>query len=216
MVCIACAKHASYFEFESENLCFDCFEKKYGRVLLTANRAEYFGGHKVHLAGVILSDYESGKMYLTDVYLIFAKGNNDVSNRWEIIIPLSSVVMEQWDVKGESRRKHIIAGGASSGNIAIGGGVIHERGQRHRLSIPYVDENGIVQRPVFGVSSFGGKDIRKWAEKIYELLVKPRPWLSPNIEPDEMERPLDILKLRFAKGEISKDQFEEMRKIIEN
>jgi hypothetical protein len=215
VVCIACAKHASYFEFESENLCFNCFEQKYGKVLLTTNRAEYYGGHKVHLAGGVFSDYEFGKMYLTDIYLIFAKENKDISKRWEIIIPLSSVVMEQWDVKGESRRKQIVAGGASSGNIAMGGGVIHERGQRHRLSIPYVDVNGIVQQPVFGVSSFRGKDIRKWAEKLYELLVKPRPKLSQNIEPSETKNPLDILKLRFAKGEISENEFKKMRKIIE-
>ena len=68
---------------------------------------------------------------------------------------------------------------------------------------------------MFGVSSFGGKDIRKWAEKLYELLVKPRPKLSQNIEPSETKNPLDILKLRFAKGEISENEFKEMRKIIE-
>jgi hypothetical protein len=59
-------------------------------------------------------------------------------------------------VKGESRRQ-ITAGGISSGNIAFGGGAIHETGQRHRLLIPYLDENGIVQQPVFGISSFGGE-----------------------------------------------------------
>jgi hypothetical protein len=58
------------------------------------------------------------------------------------------------------------------GNIAFGGGTIHETGQRHRLSVPYVDENGIVQQPVFGVSSYKGKEIRRWAEKIYEQLVE--------------------------------------------
>ena len=52
-------------------------------------------------------------------------------------------------MKGESRRKQIAGGGVSlAGNIAFGGGVIHETGQRHRLLIPYVDENGIVQQPI--------------------------------------------------------------------
>ena len=42
------------------------------------------------------------------IVLIFAKGNKDVSKRWEIIIPLSSVLIEQWNVKGESRRKQLL------------------------------------------------------------------------------------------------------------
>jgi hypothetical protein len=78
------------------------------------------------------------------------------------------------ECKGESRRKQIAAGGISSGNIAFGCGTIHETGQRHRLSVPYVDENGIVQQPVFGVSSYEGKEIRRWAEKLYEQLVEEK------------------------------------------
>ena len=215
--CVMCGKNVYYFEFESENLCFSCFEQKYGKVLLTANRAEYYGGHKVHLAGGTFSEYESGKMYLTEVYLIFAKGNKDVSKRWEIMIPLSSVMIEQWNVKGESRRKQITAGGLSSNNIAFGGGAIHETGQRHRLAIPYIDENSIVQQPVFGVSSFGGKDIRIWAEKLYEQLVKVKQRSPQNIQTDDdNDDPIAVLKLRFAKGEISKKEYEEMRKMIES
>lgn len=87
---------------------------------------------------------------------------------------MSSVLIDQWNVKGESRRKQIAAGGISSGNIAFGGGTIHETGQRHRLSVPYVDENGIVPQPVFGVSSYKGKEIRRWAEKLYEQLVEEK------------------------------------------
>jgi hypothetical protein len=58
------------------------------------------------------------------------------------------------------------------GNIAFGGGTIHETGQRHRLAVTHVDENGIVQQPVFGVSSYKGKEIKRWAEKLYEQLVE--------------------------------------------
>jgi hypothetical protein len=174
LACLVCSKYVANFEFEAENLCFNCFEQKYGKLLLTANRAEYYGGHKAHLAGGTFSEYESGNLYLTDDYFIFAKGNKEVSKRWEITIPLSSVILEQWNVRGEPRRTQIIGGGGLSGNIAMGGGVMPERGQRHRLLIPYVDENGIIQQPIFGVSSYGGKEIRKLAEKLYELLTTPR------------------------------------------
>jgi hypothetical protein len=136
------------------------------------------------------------------------------------IVPLSSVLIEQWSVKGESRRKQITAGGVSSGNIAFGGGAIHETGQRHRLLIPYVDENGIVQQPVFGVSSYGGKDIRKSAKKLYEQLVEVKKRLSQvaieKVRTDKDNDPITVLKLRFAKGEITKEEYENMRKIIES
>jgi hypothetical protein len=79
--CHMCRTNVFSFEFESENLCFSCFEQKYGKVLLNADRGEYYWGHKVHLSGGTWSDYESGKMYLTEEYFIFAKGNKDVSKR---------------------------------------------------------------------------------------------------------------------------------------
>jgi hypothetical protein len=134
---------------------------------------------------------------------------------------LSSVLIEQWNVKGESRRKQIAAGGISSGNIAFGGGAIHETGQRHRLSIPYVDENGIVQQPVFGVSSYKGKEIRIRAEKLYEQLVEEKQASSHVVNKkiqtdDDKDDPITVLKLRFAKGEITKEEYEEMRKTIES
>jgi hypothetical protein len=44
--CAMCGKNAYNYEFESENLCFSCFEQKYGKVLLFTDRAEYYGGHK--------------------------------------------------------------------------------------------------------------------------------------------------------------------------
>ena len=192
-------------------------ERTYGKIVLQDYHGEYYGGHKVHLAGGVFSTFESGAMYLTENYFIFRKTSKNPSEKWEIIIPLRSVLIKKWDVKEESRRQNIFGvAGSMGGEALIGGGVIHEAGQRHRLVIPYVDENGITHEPVFGVSSFKGKAIRKWTAKFYELLIKVRSESNAKSENDMREEitdeketresPLQILKRRLAKGEISKQQ----------
>jgi putative membrane protein len=40
-----------------------------------------------------------------------------------------------------------------------------------------------------------------------------RPW-GPGLGPEERQTALDILKKRYAKGEISKDEFEQMKRDI--
>jgi hypothetical protein len=105
--------------------------------------------------------------------------------------------------------------------------MLYDSGKAHHIAIPYIDENGIQQAPRFGISSFRGKAIREWAVKLYQqvvnekresakFLAKPEtlnqePVLSTNID-----GPLKVLKLRFAKGEITKEQYEEMRKMLES
>jgi hypothetical protein len=84
--------------------------------------------------------------------------------------PINSIVTEQWGVRAESRRKNIVGGStAVTSNVSFGGGIIQEAGKKHRLLVPYIDENGILQEPVFGISSFKGKTIRKWAAELYNL-----------------------------------------------
>jgi hypothetical protein len=159
---------------------------------------------------------------LTDKYLIFAKGNKNPFKRWGIEIPINSIVLEQWGVRAESRRKHIVGGGtAVSSNVAFGGGVIQEAGKKHHLLVPYVDENGILQEPIFGISSFGGKAIRKWAAELYELMVKRKQTMKENLGVHNNHhtnkfsiKPIDILKVRLAKGEITKEEYEELRKMV--
>ena len=66
-----------------------------------------------------------------------------------------SLVIEQWSVRAESRRKNIVGGStAVNSNVSFGGGIIQEAGKKHRLLFPYIDENGIMQEPLFGISSF--------------------------------------------------------------
>jgi type II secretory pathway pseudopilin PulG len=104
-----------------------------------------------------------------------------------------------------------------------------------------MDENGIPQEPRFGISSFRGKAIREWAAKLYQQVVKektdsasassPPPSQIPNKDPatrlpstdnnqptakDTHEDPLKVLKMRFAKGEITREEYEEMRKMLES
>jgi len=230
MLCNACAKRRYSFVLHLDNLCLDCFVEKYGQILLKANIAEYYGGHKAYLAGGVFSKYQSGKMYLTEQFLLFIRGDKDQSKRWEIVVPFSSIVMERWRVEEVGRRQSISGAGSSIDNIAFGGGSIHESGKEHHLVVPYVDENGIPQEPRFGVSSFRGKAIREWSSKLYEQVAKARKNdvsqrveahagdqpSSNNESPQTSDDPIKVLKIRFAKGEISKEEYEEMRKMIES
>jgi len=141
------------------------------KVVLFANPAEYHGGHKLYLAGGVFGKFESGQMTLTETHLLITKYNRDPSKRIEIIIPLNSIMTEGWNVLSEARRKEISGVGGAVDNIGLGGAFIHESGKAHRLIIPYTDENGIAQQPIFGVSSMGGKAIRQWATELYKLIV---------------------------------------------
>jgi Short C-terminal domain len=224
-LCNACAKRRYSYVLHLDNLCIDCFVAKYGQILLQANVAEYYGGHKAYLAGGVFSKYQTGKMYLTEHYFLFIRGDKDQSKRWEIVIPFSSIIMERWHVEEVGRRQTISGAGSSIDNLAFGGGSIHESGKEHHIVIPYVDENGIPQEPRFGVSSFRGKAIREWSSKLYEQVAKARKndvsqrlevHTSNNESSQTSDDPVKILKLRFAKGEISKEEYEEMRKVIES
>lgn len=223
-LCNACNKRRYSFALHLDNLCLDCFVGKYGQILLQADRAEYYGGHKAYLAGGVFGKSQTGKMYLTEHYFLFIKGDKDPSKRWEIVIPISSIITEKWRVEEVGRRQTISGAGTSIDNLAFGGGSIQESGKEHHIVIPYVDENGIPQEPRFGVSSFRGKAIGEWSSKLYEQVTKARKndvsqrveaRTSNNESPQTSDDPVKVLRLRFAKGEISKEEYEEMRKVIE-
>lgn len=221
-LCTICSINPIYFSFSFEQICFSCFVNKYGKLKLTLQNGEYHGGHKIHLAGGKFSDCEYGNMYLTDRYFIFHKiyDQNNKKQNWEIVIPFKSIHIEEWGVQEGPRRKNVLLGGKSYESYGWGGGLIHESGKRHRLVIPYFDENGIKQSPVFGASSRKGDAIKLLTSRIYKLVVENIKTYSDeeNILEDnkiDTSDPLVILKVRFAKGEISKAEFEEMRRLLE-
>ena len=172
-LCSICTKNKFDVKLSTGPLCRPCFEEKFGKILINENYGEYYGGHKVALAGGFFGEYESGKMFLTGSEFIFVKENKNPAKIWEITIPLKSVIMDKWDIKEESRRQNITGIATNwGGGVGIGTGAIHDSGQRNRLVIPYLDENGIMHEPIFGVSSFRGKQIRLWAAELYSALVE--------------------------------------------
>lgn len=234
-LCIQCAKKKYVLRYRHDyNLCLECFTNNYGRVILEAPNAEYHGGHKASLGGGAFDKYETGRLILSERFVIFAREDNDSTKRWEIVIPLDSVIVERWGVEEISRRKGISGGGFSFDDvgIGIGSGMIHDSGKAHHIVIPFIDENGIPQEPRFGVSSFRGKAIREWAAKLYQQVVNEKRnstkfsseadnnrKQSQDLAPASslnMDDPLKVLKIRYARGEITKEQYEEMRKMLES
>lgn len=224
-LCVQCAENKHVLLFHSDyNLCLDCFTYNYGKALLEAPKAEYFGGHKAYLGGGALSKHQTGRLFLTEHYLIFSQEDKDPAKRWEIVIPLDSVIMRRWHIEEVARRQNISGGGTSMDNFAFGGGTIHDSGTAHHLVVPYIDENGIPQEPRFGISSFRGKAIKEWAAKIYQQVVKEKnntPQVnvgtgSSSQHTQSNNDPIRVLKMRFAKGEISREEYEEMRKMLDS
>ena len=208
--------------YSNDHLCGSCFKERYGILISRAENGEYYGGHKLHLAGGKFGDFESGKMYLTNTHFIINKINTDQQKAWEIIIPLNSIDLDKWQISEESRRKNIIMGGASTDNTMFASGTINESGKRHRIIIPYVDENDINQSPVFGISSLSGNAIRDWVTNLYQAVINNKQMLKESIADDpvikkenDLTDPLTIAKLRFAKCEITKEEFQEMKKLLE-
>jgi hypothetical protein len=120
---------------------------------------------------------------------------------------------------------------SGAGDIGIGSGMIYGSGRAHHILVPYVDENGIPQAPRFGLSSYLGEAIRKLASELYLRVVNEKRESNkfssiadnnikqpsnqkPTSSPD-IDDPLRVLKMRFAKGEITKEQYEDMRKMLE-
>jgi hypothetical protein len=202
-------------------ICNGCFAKRYGVIQFSSTGAEYFGGHKAFLAGGYISDSQIGEIYLTNSHLLFLKDDEDPAKQWTISIPLKSIIVERWGIEENIRRKQISGLGSEIGDtgILLGSGIIQESGKSHRIIVPYIDENGIPQEPRFGISSFGGKKIRELAAKLYQQVVKVKNQDTPSSKKETIKEttddPLAVLKIRLAKGEITKEEYEELKSVLE-
>ena len=130
-----------------------------------------------------------------------------------------------YGISKENKRGVIGGGGigipVENINMMVGGLFSYD-GKINRLSIPYIDEYGVLQKPVFGIPSFGGKEIKKWSHELYKrvLEVKRNTSALPlngnsiavtnstdiSISKENLQQ---ILKLRLVKGEIAKEGYNE-------
>ncbi len=203
-------------------------------VILQTGSGIYYGGHKAHLAGGFVQDSIAGELILTNRNLTFITYRQYfkpfkgviTEEDWRMVIPLKNILVEKWTVEENSRRKTF-----SGGNIPLAFGISHmsgkieESGKTHNLVIPYIDSNGIEQEPRFGVKSFTGKAIKKWAETFYNIVAEIHKYENQKkIEENNQksteengkeDEPMKILKIRFAKGEITKEEYDEMKKALE-
>jgi hypothetical protein len=206
----------------------ETFEAKYGKLIKSTAGGLYYGGHKAYLAGGTFGDSQDGNLYLTERYLVFTKNAIRESKRWIIEIPLDRVIVQDWTVDEKVRRQSAAGGGVGVGFGLLGGGTIHESGKSHDIVVPYIDENGIEQAPRFGVTSLSGNAIREWAKLIYDTLVKVQKekqsesqQVSEETTKEKQESkpkeddPLKVLKMRLVKGEITKEEFEELKELID-
>jgi uncharacterized membrane protein len=76
--------------------------------------------------------------------------------------------------------------------------------------------------PIFGISSLGGKAIRKWAAELYGLMVKRKQTKEENLGAHNNHhvnkfgiKPTEILKVRLSKEEITMEEYEELRKMVD-
>jgi hypothetical protein len=58
-----------------------CFNAKCGNIVLHERNGEYYGGHKIHLSGGKIDDYELGEFVLTNDYIVFIKYGKDPSSK---------------------------------------------------------------------------------------------------------------------------------------
>ena len=172
-LCNNCVENKYLFELNfGGKLCLSCFEEEYGKILLQTDdkeSVEYFGGHKDHVIGGILGKHsQSGKMYLTEDHIIFAKDDKDISKKWELFIPLSSVILN-WDVEERERQKNVQWEGTTFNNFGFGCGFMRRSKKSIAFVIPYIDGKDIPQEPVFRIL-----DVQKWASELYMMTVKAK------------------------------------------
>lgn len=175
-LCSRCVEEEYVFEFRSTGkICQNCFDEQYGGIVLKTNKAEYHGGHEDHITGTIVDKHPPGNMYLTVNYLIFSKVD-EISKRWEIAIPLRSVVLN-WDRELQQRQALIQWEGIDVNNFGFGASFLEDPRKSFIMVVSYIDENGVCQQPRFLLHPKHESVIypaRLWISELYTMVIKSK------------------------------------------
>lgn len=149
------------------------FEKRFGKLVIKSF-AQYYGGYKRQAPGGIVSPINPGMMYLFKNYFVFAADTAKKENYWEIVIPMGSIIDDDW------QRNELNENKFNKKSV----GIIHESGKKLFL-IPFIDDNGIYHEPKFGIMSvpgwkkalgcaaaFGGGGMTKWNQVFFDTRVE--------------------------------------------
>ncbi|MHB8546321.1 MAG: AlbA family DNA-binding domain-containing protein [Nitrosotalea sp.] len=143
--------------------------------LIVKSFAQYHGGYKPKIVGGIMSSFNVGMIYVFKDHFVFKPDVAQSSNYWEIVIPISSVIIDNWSYDGKSISKN-------SSKDGVG---IEKISGTDYLVIPYLDNDGILQRPKFGImrilatkyavgtsSYFRGGGLKKLWHIFYNIILE--------------------------------------------
>ena len=168
----------------------------------------YKGGHSLHSGqSTILNWLQYGTLEIyTDKIIFKQKGSITRRKKWEIEIHVNKIDFNKVEQFIAGRMDTAGALGAAMG--AGGLGVLVAIQKDLHIKIPHIDENGKKQEPIFALI------IKKEAEKMQKWIYDRTS--KEGVFDKEDNEAIKILKIRFAKGEITKKQFEEMTKDLES
>lgn len=148
-------------------------EERFGK-LLVKSFAQYYGGYKSKIAGGIISLLSVGMIYIFKDYFVFKADVVQQNNYWEIIIPISSIIVNYL-----GHNETISSKNSTKGRVGI-----QDPGKNH-LIIPYLDSDGILQQPEFGImrtpapqkavgasSILGGGGMKNLWDVFYKTIVE--------------------------------------------
>ena len=161
----------------------------------------YFGGHKAY------PEKKNGKLIITPINLTFQETKGiklDKSGEFKLDIPIEKIKEISIKKTSEiSRFTSIMAGPMWGVGMPV---------KKTFVLVEYEDQYGMTQTPLFDFPvDFGSKQKGKVIRAVYDQMKHRK---KPQ-EQQKEEDPLKILKLRYVKGEISKEDFEEMKKTLE-
>jgi len=163
----------------------------------------YNGGSSQHFVkkGLLSPLGIGGDIFIKNDMIVFASYNK----KTKIEMPLAKIDFSKIKISIGSRGSNQEAMAFAGAGMALGsvGAMMKDL----FIEIPFIDEQNKKQNPIFEFINKGSaENFQKW---IYNRIPE-----ESEKSKNSKENPLEILKIRYAKGEISKKEYEEMKKFL--